>query len=212
MLIPEEDYIRIASIIKSTATGLGYERIPSTFYATAGALMLDFHYGIRSFPIFGAFLVLVNKERNAVYGGFDSSMKDIFVPCPESYHGLTATESHLIDFMAPFYNEGISEMLTGPDFKQKETGDMVDIPSKMFQKRIEEKKRTLENEGDFIYYFDEDFDRMIRERDVLNQDVFGFLSIVDKWFVRPPEKVRSPIITQKDRRYEYIEYRLKGAW
>lgn len=177
LTLPE--YNRVYEIIFSVLEGRARTPFACMFFAAAGALILNKHYKIPARAVAGAFLLCADPAPSVISiakneGGVVTSDRD-------GFHMWVQTETHVIDFMAPIFNEAI-----------KGKGYTGVLPRKMFQRPL-----SLESESIDELHAPGSYFTMpnIELTDELVDSLFDrpanvdLLNAVDRWFKKYPKKL-----------------------
>ncbi|MEL7738170.1 DUF2026 family protein [Citromicrobium bathyomarinum] len=170
-LFPMADFNRIHQVIHGTIKDEGNPGKACTFFACVGALILNKHYKISARPVAGGFAMCVEAEKNLFFGRDGHGVVEFD---EDGFHMWVQTETHIIDFMSPLYQEAFRDV-------QQD----ITIPRRMFQKRAADEAANLDSlrkPGDFFTMPDPDLsERLIDHvlRRPLNTD---FIQIAETWF------------------------------
>lgn len=170
-LFPLSEFNRIHQVIHGTIEAEGNAGKACTLFACIGALILNKHYKIKASAVAGGFALCVEPEKNMFFGRDGGGRVEID---EDGFHMWVQTETHIIDFMSPIYQEAFQDV-------QHE----VTIPRRMFQKRLDQEAASLDDltkAGDFYAMPDPDLsDRLIDS--ILNRPVnTDIIHIADEWF------------------------------
>lgn len=149
------------------------------FFAAAGALMLNKHYRISARAVAGASLLCTDPAPPVI--SIAKNDDGMVTSDREGVHMWVQNETHVIDFMAPIFNEAV-----------KGKGYPGTVPRKMFQRPLSTEAESIEQlrvPGDYFAIPDVEptselidwlFDRSA------NVDL---LNAVDRWFKKYPKKL-----------------------
>lgn len=177
LTLPE--YNRIYEIIYSVLEGRAHTPFACMFFSAAGALVLNKHYKIPARAIAGAFLLCTDPTPSVI--SIAKNEDGMVTSDRDGFHMWVQTETHVIDFMAPIFNESIEGK-----------GYPSSVPRKMFQRPLSVESESigeLHAPGDYFTMpnieltnelVDLLFDRAV------NVDL---LNAVDRWFKKHPKKV-----------------------
>jgi len=181
MLIKLNDYKRIYYIINSVIKSEGVNPAHACAYFSAfGALILTRHYKLNAFPRAGLaayhlggdnkILVFAEQGPEGVKAGDDG------------FHCWIEVDGWAIDFMAPAWSALHS--------------DHLDIPSKMFQKRLSNMSPTINDmcrAGDF-YYSSTDESTMEFMAHMNDKPIYADLAeICANWFSKYPKHISASV-------------------
>lgn len=171
-LLPLAEYNRIHQVIHGVLKEEGRVEKGCTFFAIFGSLVLNKHYGIAARPVAGAFALCVTDEPRCMFYGRDENGKIVWDE--DGFHMWVQTETHIIDFMAPIYEEAFAE-----------AGPGVEIPRQMFQKRITDEAASLDDlatPGDFFTLPDPDLSEQLTDRFLSRPTNTDLLQVADAWY------------------------------
>jgi len=198
MLIKRSDYYRIYRVINSIIEAeKGNPAYACQFFSAFGSVILADHYKLDARPKAGLAayhfggdneaLVFGEMEANCVTGDGDA------------YHCWIEVDGWAIDFMAPNFPaiDGVSS----------------EVPSKMFQKKLEtmcDDLNDLSDAGDFFYASSPEttFRHMAPLAEKIGYSELA--RICSMWFKKPPKKKPSSI-QMANQNGERIAVNLKGA-
>ena len=127
LLLTLVDYERIFRVIYTVLHGRAKHTHRSCiFFAMAGAAILREHHRLDAKAVSGAAAYLVDEERRNV-ATFAAIEHGQFVATAERFHCWVECEGWVVDFMAPLFDESLSEY-----------GMEWSIPRRMFQRRASE--------------------------------------------------------------------------
>jgi hypothetical protein len=181
-LLPLADYQRIYQIIYSVLEASDSARThrACSFFASVGALILREHYGLKATISMGRMALMVDeaKANVVVYG---RQKGDEWVYDSNGFHAWVECDGWLIDFMAPIMGVAL-----------KEDGIPFNVPSKMLQKRLEDRQphlHAIQLQGEFFCAHDPALANDILEgQGLMFQDLVG---ICMAWFRKPPKPLPS---------------------
>lgn len=165
------DFNRIHQVIHGSIMEEGNPGKACTLFACIGALLLNKHYKIPARAIAGGFAMCVEPEKNIFFGRDGGGTVEFD---ENGFHMWVQTETHVIDFMSPLYDEAF-----------RDVQDEVIIPRRMFQKRVTEESPnldTLNKSGDFYTMPDLELTEQLIDRILerpLNTDI---IQIAEAWF------------------------------
>lgn len=177
LTLPE--YRRIYEVIYSVLEGRANTPFACMFFAAAGALILNKHYKIPARAVAGAFLLCTDPTPSVI--SIAKNEDGMVTSDRNGFHMWVQIETHVIDFMAPIFNEAI-----------KGKGYPGTVPRKMFQRLLSEEAESIDQlrmSGDFytmpnIELTDELVDSLFDRP--ANVDL---LNAVDRWFKKHPKKL-----------------------
>ena len=162
---------RIHQVIHGTIKDEGNPEKACTMFACIGALILNKHYKIPAQAVAGGLALCVEPGKNMLFGRDGGGVVEFD---EGGFHMWIQTETHVIDFMSPLYQEAFKDV-------QKD----VIIPRRMLQKRLEDEAPSLDElqaTGHFYTMPDPDLtERMIDHilARPINTDI---IHIADSWF------------------------------
>ncbi|MFT4410296.1 DUF2026 family protein [Stenotrophomonas muris] len=177
LTLPE--YRRIFEVVYSVLEGRANTPFACMFFAAAGVLILNKHYRIPARAVAGAFLLCTDPEPSII--SIAKSDDGMVTSDRDGFHMWVQTETHVIDFMAPIFNEAV-----------KGRGYPGALPRKMFQRPLSAEVESIEQlrtPGDYFTIpnieltfelIDSLFDRHA------NVDL---LNAVDRWFKKYPKRL-----------------------
>lgn len=179
--LPLADYQRIYQVIHSVleASEIAITHRACIFFASAGTMILRDHYRLRATISAGCLALMVDEEkaRVLVYGREENGA---YVNDEAGFHAWVECDGWLIDFMAPIMGVAV-----------REDGRDWDIPRRMLQKPLRDRKGSLE-EIQHVGEFFVDHDRALAESIIDGQSVqfSDLMTVCMTWFRRPPRPLR----------------------
>lgn len=170
-LLPLSEFNRIHQVIHGTIKDEGNPGKACTLFACIGAFILNKHYKIPARAVAGGFALCVEPEK-VVFFGRDGGGEVEFDE--EGFHMWVQTETHVIDFMSPLYQEAFA------DVKQEGI-----IPRRMLQKRLFDEAPNLDQlnkAGDYYTMPDPELSERLIDHILgrpLNTDI---IHIAGAWF------------------------------
>lgn len=176
LTLPE--YGRIYEVIYSVLEGRANTPFACMFFAAAGALILNKHYRIPARAVAGAFILCTDSAPSVI--SIAKNEDGMITSARDGFHMWVQTETHVIDFMAPIFNESIA----GKGYPS--------VPRKMFQRPLSAEAESIDGlhmPGDYftmpnIELTDELVDSLFDRAG--NVDL---LNAVDRWFEKHPKKM-----------------------
>ena len=176
-LLPLADYQRIYQVIYSVleATGIARTHRACIVFASAGMMILREHYKLEASLSVGSMALMVGEKAAnvAVYG---REIDGEWVYDANGFHAWVECDGWLIDFMAPIMARAL-----------KEDGAPFDVPRKMLQKPLAERKdhpRAIQHEGEFFAFSDAALaEQLLDTQTVQFEDI---LNVCLAWFRKPP--------------------------
>lgn len=177
-LTPPE-YDRIYEVIYSVLEGWANTPFACMFFATAGALILNKHYKISARPVAGGFLLCADSTPSVI--SIAKNENGLISSDIDGYHMWVQTQTRVIDFMAPIFNESI-----------KGKGHSFTVPRKMFQRPLSTESESIDAisiPGDYF---------TLPNIELTNERIQSFmdrtshmdlLNAVDRWFKKHPKKL-----------------------
>tara|TARA_R110002124_G_scaffold149702_2_gene315845 strand:- start:416 stop:1021 length:606 start_codon:yes stop_codon:yes gene_type:complete len=165
------EYNRIYQVVHGVIKEDGNPERGCTLFAIIGSLILNKHFGIGSRPVAGAFVMCVEPGKNMFYGR-DGGGKIEFDE--NDFHMWVQTETHIIDFMAPLYQEAFANV-------QSE----IVIPRKMFQKKRARECHRIDDlvqPGDFITFPDPELSENLTDRILSRPINTDIIQIAECWY------------------------------
>lgn len=177
LTLPE--YGRIYEVIYSVLDGRANTPFACMFFAAAGALILNQHYKIPARAVAGAFLLCTDPAPSVI--SIAKNEDGMVTSDRDGFHMWVQTETHVIDFMAPIFNEAV-----------KGKGYPGTVPRKMFQRLLSDEAESIDHlrmPSDFytlpnIELTDGLIDSLLDRP--ANADL---LNAVDSWFKKYPKKL-----------------------
>lgn len=170
--IPLADYNRIHQVAHGVLSDIANVERACVFFACFGAMMLSKHYKIPARVVAGAFGLCAADKPDVLFFG---KIKDgEIASAADGFHMWIQTKSHIIDFMAPIYQEAFSTVR--PD---------LTIPRRMLQRPIiTEAKRAaqLNKTGDFITYPDLQLTDLLVDNFLNHPDGPDLIRVAEEWF------------------------------
>lgn len=177
LTLPE--YNRVYEVIYSVLEGQANTPFACMFFATVGALILKEHHKIEARPVAGAFFLCVDPEPFGI--SFAKKENGLVTSDLDGFHMWVQTKTHVIDFMAPIFNESIE----GKGYHKT-------VPRKMFQRPLcseAESIEALRAPGD---YFTLPNIELTNERVQAFMDrptYMDLLGAANRWFKKYPRKL-----------------------
>jgi Protein of unknown function (DUF2026) len=168
------EYNRIHQIVHGAIKGEGHVERGCTFFALVGSYLLNKHYDINASAVAGGFALCVADGPKCIFYGKNEG--GTFNWGDDGFHMWVQTEGHIIDFMAPIYAESFA--IAQPD---------IVIPRKMFQKRREDDKQSLDDlvsAGDYMTFPDPDLSAELIARFLSRPANTDLLKVAEAWFGR----------------------------
>ena len=177
LTLPE--YNRIFEIIYSVLEGRAKTPFACMFFAAAGALILNKHYKTPARAVAGAFLLCTDPTPSVI--SIAKNEDGMVTSDRYGFHMWVQTETHVIDFMAPIFNEAIE----GKGYSSA-------VPRKMFQRPLSSEVESIDKlhaSGDYftlpnIELTDELVDSLLDRPTSVD-----LLNAVDRWFKKYPKKL-----------------------
>lgn len=170
-LLPMSEFNRIHQVVHGTIKDEGNPGKACTLFACIGALILNKHYKIPARAVAGGFAMCVEPENSMFFGRDGGGVIEFD---EEGFHMWVQTETHIIDFMSPLYQEAFQ------DVQQ----DIV-IPRKMFQKCVTDEAASLDDlnkAGDFYVMPDPDLSERLIDSILTRPINTDIIHIANKWF------------------------------
>lgn len=173
------EYDRIYKTIYSVLDGRANTPHACLFFASAGALILNKHYKIPARAVGGAFMLCTDDDPSVMVIG--KIVNGILVSDSCGFHFWIQTESHVVDFMAPIFNESIE----GKGFNKL-------IPRNMFQRSIDDEGESpsdLSAPGDYFTNPNLELTDELIDRFLGHHSSTDLLLACDHWFKKHPKKM-----------------------
>lgn len=181
LLLPLPDYQRIYQVAYSVleASEIAITHRACIFFASVGTLILRDHYQLPATISAGCMAMMVD-ERAANVAVYGRNQEGAFVSDENAFHAWCQCDGWLIDFMAPIMGTAL-----------REDGVKWNVPRRMLQKRLEDRKESLrgiQHIGDFFA----EHDRSLTESLLDGQSVQfeDLANICLTWFRRPPKTLK----------------------
>ena len=203
LTLPE--YNRIYEIIYSVLEGRANTPFACMFFAAAGALILNKHYKIPARAVAGAFLLCADPAPSVI--SIAKNEDGMVTSDRDGFHMWVQTETHVIDFMAPIFNEAI-----------KGRGYPGTVPRKMFQRPLSSEAESIDELHAPGNYFTMPNIELTEE---LVDSLFDqpanvdLLNAVDRWFKKYPKKLDDLSLLNdlgEVHRLTLSAPRISGAW
>lgn len=203
LTLPE--YNRIYEVIYSVLEGRANTPFACTFFATAGALILNKHYKIPARAVAGAFLLCTDPAPSVI--SIAKNENGMVASDRDGFHMWVQTETYVIDFMAPIFRESVGGK-----------GYSISVPRRMFQRPLSTEAESIDKlhvPGDYftipnIELTDELVDSLL-DRD----GSVDLLKTVDRWFKKYPKKLDDMSLLNdlgEVHRLTLRAPRISGAW
>ncbi|MEI2261579.1 DUF2026 domain-containing protein [Stenotrophomonas indicatrix] len=177
LTLPE--YRRIYEVIHSVLEGRANTPFACMFFAAAGALILNKHYRISARAVAGAFLLCTDPAPSVI--SIAKNDDGMVTSDREAFHMWVQTETHVIDFMAPIFNEAV-----------KGKGYPVTVSRKMFQRPLSTEAESIEQlrvPGDYFTIPDVELTSELIDSLFDRPASVDLLNAVDRWFKKYPKKL-----------------------
>ncbi len=177
LTLPE--YRRIYEVIYSVLEGRANTPFACMFFAAAGALILNKHYRIPARAVAGAFLLCVNPAPSVI--SIAKNEDGMVTSDRDGFHMWVQTETHVIDFMAPIFNEAV-----------KGKGYPGTVPRKMFQRSLSAEMESIEElraPGDYFTLPNIELTSELIDSVFDRPATVDLLNAVDRWFKKYPKKL-----------------------
>jgi hypothetical protein len=177
LTLPE--YRRIYEVIHSVLEGRANTPFACMFFAAAGALILNKHYRISARAVTGAFLLCTDLAPSVI--SIAKNDDGMVTSDREGFHMWVQTETHVIDFMAPIFNEAV-----------KGKGYPGTVPRKMFQRPLSTEAESIEQlrvPGDYFTIPDVELTAELIDSLFDRPANVDPLNAVDRWFKKYPKKL-----------------------
>ena len=180
-LLPLPDYQRVYQVAYSVleASEIAITHRACIFFASVGVLILRDQYKLPATFSTGTMAMMVDERSStvAVYGRRDG---DQFVSDEAGFHAWVECSGWLIDFMAPIMGIAL-----------REDGHAANVPARMLQKPLAERKSSLaeiQHEGEFFLHHDASLaEALLDTQSVQFQDL---VKVAIAWFQKPPKPLR----------------------
>jgi hypothetical protein len=177
LTLPE--YRRVYELIYAVLEGRANTPRACMFFAIVGSLILNKHCQIAARPVAGAFMLCVDEMPSVIAiakntGGMITSDKD-------GFHMWVQTKTHVVDFMAPIFNEGVNA-----------DGIRAVIPRRMFQRPLSseaESADALTRPGDFATLPNVELTNYFVDEFMNRPSHVDVLLAADRWFKKYPKKL-----------------------
>jgi len=206
--IPFQDYQRISRVIKTVVDGVeGNTARACIFFAIVGASILEAVYKKSCLPLAGnAYYAVDPTAENVV--AFANVDRDGNTVGSGAFHCWIQCEEHIIDFMAPIFQESVAS-----------AGLAMKVPRKMFQKPLRSMSvsvRDLQREGDYYVEHNVALTQSIFDDFLSKNHTQDLAQICLHWFQKPPKNMPKTFSMQDDlgERYDMTlaSLDLVGAW
>jgi hypothetical protein len=173
------EYSRIYEVIYSVLEGRANTPHACMFFAIAGAFILKEHYKIPARPVAGGFLLCVDSTPSVI--SIAKHEDGTITSDLDGFHMWVQTETHVIDFMAPIFNESI-----------KGKGLLSSVPRKMFQRPLPAEVESIDRLSAAGDYFTLPNIELTNERLQSFMDRpshMDLLEAANRWFKKHPKKL-----------------------
>lgn len=177
LTLPE--YRRIYEVIHSVLEGRANTPFACMFFATTGAFILQEHYKIAARPVAGAFFLCTDPEPFCI--SFAKNENGLISSDLGGFHMWVQTQTHVIDFMAPIFNESIE----GKAFQKT-------VPRKMFQRPLSSETDSIEQlriPGDYFTLPNIDLTNERVQSFMARPSHMDLLDASSRWFKKYPKKL-----------------------
>jgi Protein of unknown function (DUF2026) len=171
-LFPLSDFNRIYRTAHGTLQGVTSGEKSCIFFAAFGAAILNMQYKTPARAVAGAFGITLKENEGLVFGVENEGRVQ---SSDDGFHMWVQTQSHVIDFMSPIYQEAFQENLS-----REQT-----VPRLMFQKEFRlEAANGLEmsKPGDFFTIRDEQLTNELIDNFFRIPQNSDLLEIALSWF------------------------------
>lgn len=177
LTLPE--YGRIYEIIYSVLEGRANTPYACMFFATAGAVILQEHYKIAARPVAGAFFLCIDPEPFGI--SFAKNKDGLISSDLDGFHMWVQTQTQVIDFMAPVFNESVA----GKGYHKA-------VPRKMFQRPLSMEAESIEQvrtPGDYFTLPDIELTNERVQTFMARPSHMDLLNAANRWFKKYPRKL-----------------------
>ncbi|WP_448141713.1 DUF2026 family protein [Stenotrophomonas bentonitica] len=177
LLLTLPEYRRIYEVIYSVLEGRANTPFACMFFAAAGALILNKHYRIPARAVAGAFLLCTDPAPSVI--SIAKNDDGMVTSDRDGFHMWVQTETHVIDFMAPIFNEAV-----------KGKGYPGTVPRKMFQRPLSAEVESIEQlraPGDYFAIPDIGLTSELIGSLLDRPTNVDLLSAIDRWFRKYPK-------------------------
>lgn len=177
LTLPE--YGRIYEVIYSVLEGRANTPYACTFFAIAGALILKEHHRIEARPVAGAFLLCLDPTPSVISiakndGGIVTSDRS-------GFHMWVQTRTHVVDFMAPIFDESINGK-----------GYNGTVPRKMLQCPLSAEVESIDRlsaPGDYFTLPNIELTKELVQSFMNRPSHMDLLRAANRWFKKYPKKL-----------------------
>lgn len=177
LTLPE--YGRIYEVIYSVLEGRANTPYACMFFAITGALMLKEHYKIEARPVAGAFLLCVDPTPSVI--SIAKNDDGMVMSDRDGFHMWVQTRAHVIDFMAPIFDESI-----------KGKGYSGTVLRKMFQRPLSAEVGSIDQlraPGDYFTLPNIELTNELVQSFMDRPSHMDLLSAANRWFKKYPKKL-----------------------
>lgn len=205
LLLTLPEYRRIYEVIYSVLDSRANTPYACTFFGIVGAFILQEHYKIPARPVAGGFLLCVDSTPSVI--SIAKNDNGLVTSDIDGFHVWVQTQTHVIDFMAPIFEES----LNGKGFQQT-------VPRKMFQRPLSGEAESIDELSAPGDYF------TLPNIELTNERVQSFmdrpanmdlLSAANRWFRKYPKKLDDLSLMNDLGDVEKLTLRappISGAW
>lgn len=179
LLLTLPEYRRIYEVIYSVLEGRANTPFACMFFAAAGALILNKHYRIPARAVAGAFLLCTDPAPSVI--SIAKNDDGMVTSDRDGFHMWVQTETHVIDFMSPIFNEAV-----------KGKGYPGTVPRKMFQRPLSAEVESIEQlraPGDYFTIPDIELTSELIDSLFDRPANVDLLNAVERWFKKYPKKL-----------------------
>jgi len=177
LTLPE--YRRIFDVIYSVLDGRANTPYACMFFAITGALILQEHYKVIARPVAGAFLLCVDPTPSVI--SIAKAEGGLITSDLKGFHMWVQTQTHVIDFMAPIFDESI-----------KGRGYSSSVPRRMFQRPLSVEVASIEHlrvPGDYYTIPNIELTKERVQTFMDRPSHMDLLSAANRWFKKYPKKM-----------------------
>jgi hypothetical protein len=205
LILTLHEYNRIFGTIYSILDDRADTPHACLFFACAGALILNKYYKVPARAVGGTFMLCTDADPSVMV--FGEVVDGAITSSGDGFHFWVQTEHHIIDFMAPIYDEGL-----------KNRGATKDVPRKMFQQPISAESSSpndLFSPGAFFTNPNLELTEELIDNFLSSLTTTDLLQACDRWFQKYPKKMREMSLRDDRGAVHKVPFEfpaITGAW
>jgi hypothetical protein len=179
-ILSAEEYERIYQVTFALLDGRRKTSHACIFFAVIGSLILNKHHGIPATPVAGAFFLRPNESMNVLAFGQNSGNQ--FTSDRNGFHVWIQTTDHIVDFMAPIFEESF-----------RKQGNHPPIPRRMFQRHRTDEASSIESmePGGYFTLPNVELTKELVDRFGDRPSNVDLIVAADRWYKKHPQPLES---------------------